>query len=775
MSNFAFVQETTFSGSNSGAFGSNNTAGNCIVVIVYFGGSGVTDSQGNTYKLIQTNDLGNIWAATHIKAGANIVTSMPISGGLQAFEYSSANPTYSVCPGCSNFASSLSGAITNTVYTPGQPPSLFTASGDVLAIFVAWDYAIPGPFTLPGATFRFNTSIPQDGGTYAAYGEIDIPGGISGSYSAGPLRNSSSGNPTRSMGVFLNLGTSCGAAPPSLSISCGSPPTGIIGSPYNHLFPTTGGSGTLTYSISSGSLPPGLSLGISTGSVTGIPTAVGTYPFTVFVADSGSPQQTASVGCSIAISPGGNWVIQEVQGELIPTPGPIDGDGHFRYRVAAIDAAQAGTYLGFWADLGGSGGGDISSTGYATGGGSTTPSAPPGSPPAGALVVVAEGGTVAGTEPEINFIPGTNITISAVDNPTDTRVDVTINSSSGGGTVTNTSGALTLDQPVFGNGGDDIKVGTKSGNTDEVMSASGTFLSGDLLAVDVNGNAVDSSVSVASLGNYATKLGVQESTYTYAADTGTANAYAVSITPTPTLGAGSVLIIKVLHTNTGASTIATNGGFAIAVKKESGSGLVDLAVGDWQAGGIVVIIQDGSIWQWIGGGTGGGGSGTVTSVALTVPSWLTVSGSPITTSGTLAVTGTSESANLFLASPNGSSGAMTPRAIVPADLPVATTSALGVVEPDGTTITISAGVISAVGGGSANFADNETPSGALNGINQTYTLAHTPSPGGSLLLVYNGVIQLQGTDYTLSTATITFTNAKPNSSLNEWIRAWYRY
>ena len=36
---------------------------------------------------------------------------------------------------------------------------------------------------------------------------------------------------------------------------------------------------------------------------------------------------------------------------------------------------------------------------------------------------------------------------------------------------------------------------------------------------------------------------------------------------------------------------------------------------------------------------GGGGSGTVTSVALTVPAALAVSGSPITTSGTLAISG----------------------------------------------------------------------------------------------------------------------------------------
>ncbi len=74
-----------------------------------------------------------------------------------------------------------------------------------------------------------------------------------------------------------------------------------------------------------------------------------------------------------------------------------------------------------------------------------------------------------------------------------------------------------------------------------------------------------------------------------------------------------------------------------------------------------------------------------------------------------------------------------------------------------------------------NFADNETPSGSLNGSNQTFTLAHTPSPAGSLVLVLNGVVLLQGTDYTLSTATITLTNATPNSSNNEWLKAWYRH
>jgi hypothetical protein len=64
------------------------------------------------------------------------------------------------------------------------------------------------------------------------------------------------------------------------------------------------------------------------------------------------------------------------------------------------------------------------------------------------------------------------------------------------------------------------------------------------------------------------------------------------------------------------------------------------------------------------------GSGTVTSVALTVPSELSVSGSPITSSGTLAITKANQNANIVMAGP-ASGGAATPgyRALVVADIP----------------------------------------------------------------------------------------------------------
>ena len=82
-----------------------------------------------------------------------------------------------------------------------------------------------------------------------------------------------------------------------------------------------------------------------------------------------------------------------------------------------------------------------------------------------------------------------------------------------------------------------------------------------------------------------------------------------------------------------------------------------------------VLTTTGGVAVWAAP-SGGGGSGTVTSVAETVPSILSISGSPITTSGTLAVTLATETANTVFAGAT-SGGAATPtfRALVSADIP----------------------------------------------------------------------------------------------------------
>lgn len=78
-----------------------------------------------------------------------------------------------------------------------------------------------------------------------------------------------------------------------------------------------------------------------------------------------------------------------------------------------------------------------------------------------------------------------------------------------------------------------------------------------------------------------------------------------------------------------------------------------------------VVAWDGAAWVPTSLASGG----SVTSAALSMPAIFSVAGSPITTSGTFAVTVASQTANLFWASPNGAPGAPTFRAMVNADLP----------------------------------------------------------------------------------------------------------
>ena len=73
----------------------------------------------------------------------------------------------------------------------------------------------------------------------------------------------------------------------------------------------------------------------------------------------------------------------------------------------------------------------------------------------------------------------------------------------------------------------------------------------------------------------------------------------------------------------------------------------------------------------------GSGLGTVTSVALTAPSFISVSGSPITSAGTIALSLASQTANQVFAAPNGSNGTPTFRSLVAADIPSLTATYLG--------------------------------------------------------------------------------------------------
>jgi Putative Ig domain len=100
--------------------------------------------------------------------------------------------------------------------------------------------------------------------------------------------------------VCSGCGSSSKPIPGQLMIMTTSLPTGTMETSYSTSLAATGGTGPYSWSVTSGSLPTGLSLS-STGTISGMPTAMATSTFTVKVTDSATTQATATASLSITI------------------------------------------------------------------------------------------------------------------------------------------------------------------------------------------------------------------------------------------------------------------------------------------------------------------------------------------------------------------------------------------------------------------------------------------------------------------------------------------
>ncbi len=113
-----------------------------------------------------------------------------------------------------------------------------------------------------------------------------------------------SGTPTPLTGTTPDYDITIAAAP-ALTLptpSAAEPGPGTAGAAYSALVAATGGAGTLTYSITSGTLPTGLTLNTSSGAISGTADKAGTHNFTVEVSD-GYGDTPASQSYSLVISP----------------------------------------------------------------------------------------------------------------------------------------------------------------------------------------------------------------------------------------------------------------------------------------------------------------------------------------------------------------------------------------------------------------------------------------------------------------------------------------
>ena len=118
------------------------------------------------------------------------------------------------------------------------------------------------------------------------------------------VKDSSTPQQTKTVNLTLTIASA------TLTITTTSLPSGQINVAYSSTLASTGGTSPFTWSVTSGTLPTGLTLNASTGAITGTPTvSVTSTPLTFQVKDSSSPQQTKTVNLTLTIGAGGTITV----------------------------------------------------------------------------------------------------------------------------------------------------------------------------------------------------------------------------------------------------------------------------------------------------------------------------------------------------------------------------------------------------------------------------------------------------------------------------------
>lgn len=166
-------------------------------------------------------------------------------------------------------------ALTSNVYSPSPTD---TAAG----FSYSWSVTKNGTAFASGTTANFSFT-PDSQGTYAVtFAATDRDGAI--------------GKDTKTITVTARNLT---VNPPTLADA-------IVNSAYSATLSATGGSGSYTFAVSSGSLPSWLSLNTNTGVLSGTPTSAGTSTFTITASDNATSGLTGSQAYTLTVNPASN-------------------------------------------------------------------------------------------------------------------------------------------------------------------------------------------------------------------------------------------------------------------------------------------------------------------------------------------------------------------------------------------------------------------------------------------------------------------------------------
>lgn len=231
-------------------------------------------------------------AASHGTAVASgtSITYTPATGygGPDSFTYTASNGTGTSAPA----TVSITVSAPTITYTPSNPPN--GAVGVAFSQSIAGASGGTGPYTysLAAGSLPAGLSLASDGtisGTPTAIGTSNFSVRATDSSSGTPPATGPFSSANRPLSLTITA--------PTITLAPAALPDMRAGTPYNQTVSASGGAAPYTYAVTSGALPPGLTLNSTTGTLTGTATASDTFTFTITATDNGgfSGQQAYNV------------------------------------------------------------------------------------------------------------------------------------------------------------------------------------------------------------------------------------------------------------------------------------------------------------------------------------------------------------------------------------------------------------------------------------------------------------------------------------------------
>ncbi len=337
-----------------------------VTVSVTTPGGTVTLASGFTYA-VPAPVAGAVSATIAANSSANPI-SLSLSGGAATAVAVASQPgrgtatasgtsiTYTPHPG--SFGSdSFTYTATNASGTSAPAPVTLTIAPPTIRL-------APADGALPGATAgaRYSQSLAASGGTapytYAVTAG-SLPAGVTLDASTGGL----TGTPTAASNASFTVSATdahrfSGSAVymlvvvrPTLTLTpiAGALPFATVGTPYGQIFAASGGTAPYTYTVTSGSLPAGLTLAAATGTLSGTPVQTGQASFTVTGTDTtgatGATAYTVAVKATPVVAVSSTRTIVAGTANTVDLTVGATGGPFTDARLISLSPATAGSAL----------------------------------------------------------------------------------------------------------------------------------------------------------------------------------------------------------------------------------------------------------------------------------------------------------------------------------------------------------------------------------------------------------------------------------------------